>query len=277
MGFFRELGRFTGKVTGTAIGGALNVVGELTESEWVKEVGNGVKKASEFTGDTFGQAVDGVWDTAAGIANKDEKKIEKGLEHIGESVSRTVKGVYYTAKHTYGNGKEVYEGIRDSDENKLKNGLAEIAKTAAVGMLAVGVVDIIDGADYGGSIEGDIKSIDMDDDTLHQTVNNVETAENNVGNLVKMDFVGKEDWIESNSDWMSKGDENETYLEEVEKESPRTHHVRPHWVDGHWREGQWIEGYWRDGDGNTGVNLTEEQGGGYIRTNPDGNPRNNLT
>ncbi|MBB6177314.1 hypothetical protein HNQ82_002147 [Anoxybacillus tengchongensis] len=277
MGFFRGLGRFAGKATGTVIGGAVNVVGELTGSEWVKEVGNGVKKASEFTGDTFGQVLDGVWDTAAGIANKDEKKIEKGLEHIGESVSRTVKGVYYTAKHTYENGKEVYEGIRDNDENKLKNGLAEIAKTAAVGMLAVGVVDIIDGADYAGSIEGDIKSMDMDDDTLHQTVNHVGTAENNVGNLGKIDFVGKEDWIESNGDWMSKEDENETYLEEVEEESTGIHHIRPHWVDGYWREGQWIEGYWRDGDGNTGVNLTEEQGGGYIRTNPDGNPGNNLT
>ncbi|QNU23455.1 hypothetical protein [Geobacillus zalihae] len=60
-------------------------------------------------------------------------------------------------------------------------------------------------------------------------------------------------------------------------ESPGTHHVRPHWVDGHWRDGQWIEGYWRDGDGNIDVNLTEEQGGGYERTNPDGNSENNFT
>ncbi|WP_160299097.1 hypothetical protein [Bacillus alveayuensis] len=50
------------------------------------------------------------------------------------------------------------------------------------------------------------------------------------------------------------------------EENPGTHHVRPHWVEGHWC----------DGDGDTDVNLTEQQGGGYERTNPDGNPGNNL-
>jgi hypothetical protein len=37
-----------------------------------------------------------------------------------------------------------------------------------------------------------------------------------------------------------------------------------------------VEGYWRDGDGNTTVDRSVEQGGGYERSNPDGNPTNNL-
>lgn len=56
MSAFRELGRLAGKAAGTLIGGAVNVVGELADSRFLKEVGNGVKKASEFAGDTFGQA-----------------------------------------------------------------------------------------------------------------------------------------------------------------------------------------------------------------------------
>ncbi|WP_169908319.1 DUF3892 domain-containing protein [Metabacillus halosaccharovorans] len=59
-------------------------------------------------------------------------------------------------------------------------------------------------------------------------------------------------------------------------EQPGTHHVKPHWVEGHWRDGVWIDGYWRDGDGNTAVNLTEADGGGYLRSDADGNPNNNL-
>jgi hypothetical protein len=42
--------------------------------------------------------------------------------------------------------------------------------------------------------------------------------------------------------------------------------------------GGWSEMWhmvWRNG--NTDVNLTGEQGGGYERTNPDGNPENNFT
>lgn len=33
---------------------------------------------------------------------------------------------------------------------------------------------------------------------------------------------------------------------------------------------------WVDGDGDTSINRTVEEGGGYLRSNPDGNPHNNL-
>jgi hypothetical protein len=55
------------------------------------------------------------------------------------------------------------------------------------------------------------------------------------------------------------------------------HHVEAHWVEGYVKaDGTVVEGYWRDGDGNPATNLSSEQGGGYIRSNPDGNPFNNL-
>lgn len=55
------------------------------------------------------------------------------------------------------------------------------------------------------------------------------------------------------------------------------HHVAPHWVDGYARsDGTFVEGHWRDGDGNPNTTLTEQQGGGYERSDPDGNPFNNL-
>jgi hypothetical protein len=55
------------------------------------------------------------------------------------------------------------------------------------------------------------------------------------------------------------------------------HFVKPHQVEGYYRQdGNHVEGYYRDGDGNTGINRSFEQGGGYTQTNPDGNPSNNL-
>ncbi|WP_280771829.1 hypothetical protein [Salipaludibacillus daqingensis] len=47
------------------------------------------------------------------------------------------------------------------------------------------------------------------------------------------------------------------------------HFVQPHEVDGYYREdGTYVDGYYRDGDGDTSVNLTAEEGGGYYRSNP---------
>jgi hypothetical protein len=57
---------------------------------------------------------------------------------------------------------------------------------------------------------------------------------------------------------------------------PGVHHVDAHWVDGYTRaDGTFVEGHWRDGDGNPNTTLSEQQGG-YMRSNPDGNPFNNL-
>ncbi|WP_394238309.1 hypothetical protein [Niallia oryzisoli] len=60
-------------------------------------------------------------------------------------------------------------------------------------------------------------------------------------------------------------------------ELDNTHFVKPHEVSGYIRaDGTSVEPYYRDGDGNTMIDRTVEQGGGYFRSNPDGDPFNNL-
>lgn len=56
----------------------------------------------------------------------------------------------------------------------------------------------------------------------------------------------------------------ETAVNEV---SPGKHFVRPHEVSGHLRGDTYIEAYVRDGDGNTNIDQTVEEGGGYMRGN----------
>ena len=44
------------------------------------------------------------------------------------------------------------------------------------------------------------------------------------------------------------------------------HFVDPHHVNGYFRQdGTYVKGYFRDGDGNTSVDRSLEQGGGYLR------------
>lgn len=59
--------------------------------------------------------------------------------------------------------------------------------------------------------------------------------------------------------------------------NPELHFVEPHYVDAYIRkDGTYVEGYWRDGDGDTSVDLQVDQGGGYVRSNPDDSIWNNL-
>lgn len=243
MGFLRDLGKFSGKAAGFVVGGAVNVVGDVTGSKFIKEVGEGVKKASEFAGDTLGQVADGAWNTTTGMIQKDDRKVEQGLNDIGNSVSRTAKGVYETAKGTYHNGKDVYEGFKYNDDEKIKSGVKNIAKTVAVGALAVGVVDLVDGVDVGDPTGNQQNLADGSVDT-----NSV--ASHSGGVQVASGLETSED--------------------------PAVHHVKPHEVSGYTRaDGTYVEGYYRDGDG-PNTQLTEQQGGGYLRTNADGTIQNNL-
>ena len=70
---------------------------------------------------------------------------------------------------------------------------------------------------------------------------------------------------------------NQFVFEPLNLDMGNTHIVQPHFVDPYIRQdGTLVDGYYRDGDGNTEINRTVEQGGGYNRSNPDGNPLNNL-
>ena len=236
MGFLRGVGKYSGKAAGFVIGGAVNVVGDITGIKFLNEVGDGVKSASEFAGDTLGQAADGAWNTASGFIQNDEDKKNRGLSDMGDSVSRTAKGVYQTAKHTYGNGKDVYTGFKMNDDALIKNGISGIAKTVAIGALAVGAIDMVDGVDVG-------------------------------------DPTDKNQMADGGSESTPVNQPAQSEVAASTTENPGIHDVDAHWVEGYYRaDGTFVEGYWRDGDGNTAVDQTE----GYIRSNPDGTTGNNL-
>jgi hypothetical protein len=147
MGFLRKSGKLLGQTAGFVLGEPIKFVGKKLGSELVTEIGDGVKKASTFAGDTVGQVAGGVYDTAAGLIGKDEHQRNQGLGEIGEAIGRTARGVVQTGKGVYVNGKDVYEGLKDGNRSQLKSGAAGIVKTAAVATIAIGVVDFIEGAD----------------------------------------------------------------------------------------------------------------------------------
>lgn len=231
MNMIRKGFSLTGKVIGTVIGGSVNVIGEITDSKFIKDVGHGVKSSTEFAADTLGQAVEGIVETASGIVQDNPNQVKSGLSDVGDSFTRTVKGVGITLANTVESGFDIVEGVKSGDNQQIKDGLKSIGKTVAIGTLAVGVIEFTDG----------LESISTDLDT-GESANTSQTV----------------------------------IAQETHSSVNEVHHVEPHWVDGHWRGGTWVEGYWRDGDGDSSTNLSAENGGGYLRSNPDGISSNNL-
>lgn len=147
MSFLKGLGQFAGEVTGKVLGGSVRVVGEIAGSPFIKEVGNGVEKATINTGKTVGQLASGTYDLASGAIRKDDAAVEAGLADLGDAVTNTAKGVAVSAKYVYNGGKDVVVGMKEEDMDRVKLGAKHLLAAAAVTTLAVGVIDAVDGAD----------------------------------------------------------------------------------------------------------------------------------
>jgi len=147
MGFLKELGSFVGEVAGGVIGGTVNIIGELTGSEFIEEIGDGIKKASSFAGEKLGEAASGTWDVAAGIITQDETQLNAGLSDMGKAVGDTAKAAGHTICNVVENGASVVGGVVDGDTDRLKEGAKGLVKFGVVGALSFGVIDLMDGAD----------------------------------------------------------------------------------------------------------------------------------
>ncbi|SDD64177.1 hypothetical protein SAMN05428987_5503 [Paenibacillus sp. CF095] len=147
MIFLKGLGQLAGEVTGKVLGGSVRVVGEIAGSPFIKEVGNGVEKATINTGKTVGQLASGTYDLASGAIRKDDTAIDAGLADIGGAVTTTAKGVAISVKYVYKSGKDVVVGMQEEDKDRVKLGAKNLLAAAAVTTLAVGVIDAVDGAE----------------------------------------------------------------------------------------------------------------------------------
>lgn len=151
MGFLKGLGSLIGEVTGEIVGGTVNLIGEVTGSEFIEEIGDGIKKASAFAGDKLGEAASGTWDVAAGIITQDEYQRKEGFSDLGQATGDTLKAVGNTVVHVAKNGAEVVDSLAAGDTERLQGGVKELLKVGAVGALSFGIIDLVDGSEGGTS------------------------------------------------------------------------------------------------------------------------------
>lgn len=244
MGFIKNLGKLAGSVTGGVIGGVVSIAGEITDIEFLKEVGEGVYIASRNAGEIIGQAAEGAVDIAAGIIDGNNGKIEEGFNELGEAVVTQAKRMGNGIKVIAHSAEDVIDGISQDDDEKLLNGAKTLAKAAVIATLAVGV------GDYIGVIG------DPGFDALGHDVGHVAHA----GHLTDIQHTGLDGAHHVAFD-------STHHIGNTDNHD--IHFVQPHHVDGYVRhDGTEVHGYWRDGDGNTAIDHTVNQGGGYFTHDP---------
>lgn len=147
MGFIKDLGKLAGTVAGVAIGAPISLVGEIVKSDFIQDIGEGVYKVTEHTGELLGNVTEGVAETVYGTVKSDSVMQSQGLEKVVDGGTTYVKGMAKGMVKMASNGLETVGAIIDGDTDKAIRIGKDIAKTVAVGTLAIGVADVLDGLD----------------------------------------------------------------------------------------------------------------------------------
>lgn len=234
MAFGRDLGKGAGKLVGGLVKLGTDKVADVTDSRFIREVGEAAERATIRTGELAGRAADGIGGTVRGVVSGDSQMAKDGLKETGSAAMDTLTGVALGIGTVANDGATVFKCIKSGHTATAGAAARNIAKVAVVSVLAVGVLDVLDVVDIGseGIAEGEVEN----GDSVAAT-NEVDPS------------VGE----------------------------PNIHFVEPHEVSSYVRaDGTQVAGYWRDGDGDSDVDLSAEDGGGYHRSDPDGITGNNL-
>ena len=246
MRLLKGLGSFAGKVAGGVVGGGLEAVGTAVGSNFLKEVGQGVYNTTVRSGEMLGSLGDSAVTTVHGIVTEDGEKVKEGIGEAGNVVKTTAIGIGRTLASTATNASLVVNGVINDDLETARRGVRELAKTVVISSLSIGLCDVV----FDIVDEPLVATAEMGDNTIF--------AANEIVSDIDVAFLN--DAIEQEVDFY-----------DASIQEPDAHLVDPHWVNDYYKaDGTHVEGYWRDGDGDTSVNLSTQQGGGYMHSNPLG-------
>lgn len=154
MGFIKGLGSFAGKVAGGIVGGAIEIIGDVTDSDFIKEVGKGVNQVSSRSGELLGSLAEGTVYTVTGIISDDDYLKDKGKSQFIDATVDTITGVANGVVTVGKKGIDTAGAILSGDTEKAIECGKDLVKIVAVSALSIGVVDIIDGLDVVDILDG---------------------------------------------------------------------------------------------------------------------------
>lgn len=195
LGFLKELGTFVGAVAGEVIGGAVEFVGEVTDSDFIKDVGKGVCQVTSKTGEFIGSVASGTYDTIGGIITGDSNQLDQGMGEVFDSVGNTISGIGNGIANVAEKGFDTVGAIIDGDTDKALVIGKDIAKVAVIGVLSFGIIDIVDGFDSADGV--DVTTVENPD--MHHVTPHFRTLAD--GSEIFVDGDGDTS-VDTNVGWM---------------------------------------------------------------------------
>lgn len=196
MGFFKELGELAGSVVGCVVGGAVSIVGDIVDSDTIREIGECTYRVTANTGTQIGKFADGAAKCVGAIVNDDGKKFEDGAKEMFDTAAETVVGIGSGIVKTINVGVEGIDAVLSGDDEKAIEVGKRIVKIAAVGALSIGVLDVVDGALDGSVLDADQDGIpDFMDDNV-DTVYVENPGEHYVSPHYRTLPDGREIWVD---------------------------------------------------------------------------------
>ncbi|MDR1560015.1 MAG: hypothetical protein LBS84_10025 [Clostridiales bacterium] len=140
MGIFKPLGEMVFGVAGIAVGGAVSVIGKVTNIGIVKEIGDGIEAGGVKSGAILGQAVDGVFGVAEGVLTVDLQTAERGFHEITDTAKTVVVGAANNFASVASGVAGAVSGLAEGDVPKAKEALQKAVRTSVLTMFTVGTV-----------------------------------------------------------------------------------------------------------------------------------------
>ncbi|WP_286945985.1 hypothetical protein [Acetobacterium sp. UBA5834] len=82
MGFIKDIGKLAGSVAGLVIGAPVYLAGEVIDSDFLREIGEGACNVTERTGEMLGSVTEGVAETVYGTIKKDIYMQSNGFDKV---------------------------------------------------------------------------------------------------------------------------------------------------------------------------------------------------
>lgn len=167
MGLIKDLGKIAGTIAGITVGAPVALVGEIVNSDFIREIGESAYKVTEHTGELLGNVAEGITETVYGTATSDKAIQSQGLSKVIDSSTSYAKGVARGTMKMITNGFNATDAILSGNTDEAIRLGKEIAKTVAVGTLAIGITNVLDGLD---TIDGTDNSF-TDNDSFVENIN----------------------------------------------------------------------------------------------------------
>lgn len=160
MGKGKKFGAIVGGIAGNIVSLPVLLAASATESDFLHEMYEGIVKVSMNTGALLGDVTEGTVETVKGVINEDKQLQTQGINRVLDSGATYVEGIGKGIVKIAKDGIDAVEAIVEGDSDKAMKVGKEIVKTVAVGAMAIGVADVIDGI---GDFDADL-DFDADDD-----------------------------------------------------------------------------------------------------------------